>query len=344
MMKRAWFLVGVAMAAACPAAGHAEQRAIPIEAASDWQHAQSKLVLPPEAAGLKRWRLDDSGKDELDVAAGYQAPDDSHFATVYIYRPQITDAGLWFDRAKSVIRSIPAYRADAVGTEAISRMALTPSGPERGFRMVRPVDHEGNKSTGLAVLPIGGWIVKIRMTGKMDTAGMEQRLTAFVQALGWPAVDAGAPLPAFIEPCTGKLKFAKAKLTKPDMAQALIGGMLQMAASSKRAEAVDAPAAPLCLEEDAGIPYGVYRRGGATDGYILALTDAGRVVTVSPADDLDGKKDMYRPAYLDLGSSETFPNFKGLPSPKLVMETLPKTPVVSSVKVGSTTISVNSSK
>lgn len=122
-----------------------------------------------------------------------------------------------------------------------------------------------------------------------------------------------------------------------------MGGVMQMAASIKGAEAPKAPAAPLCREEDAGINYGVYRRVGTTDAYLLALTDAGRILSVTPTEDVNGNKNMFRAAYLDLGTSETFPNFKGFPSPKLLMETLPKAPVISSVKVGSTTINIGSS-
>lgn len=333
-------LGAVLITAACPSLSIAQQRTVDASAKAEWRHAQTGIVLPPSADGLPRRHVLDSGKDELDVSAAYQA-DDTIFATVYIYRPQISDAGMWFDRARSIIRTMPQYRAEASGQEVIGRLRPTVSAPEVGLRMVRAVNFDGNKSTGLATVPVGDWIVKIRMTGKISMDELDRRLTAFVQTIGWPEMVASPSPPQMLEPCSDTLKFGKAKLTKPDMAQAMLSGLILGVASSKKREA---PSAPLCREVDAGIPYGVYRRVGEQDAYFLALNDAGRVVSITPAFNLKESKGEFQATLLDLDRSDVFPNFKGFPSPKTVMELLPKAQVVSSSKLGSSQINVTAPK
>lgn len=68
--------------------------------------------------------------------------------------------------------------------------------------------------------------------------------------------------------------------------------------------------------------YGVYRSSASTGGYVMALYDAGRVISVYPS--LMGQADKsgtYAVSLEDVdGTTSVFPSFTALPSPKQVWD------------------------
>ena len=320
------------------AAAHSAPRSLGVPADKGWQHAQTGLILSSRIAGLARTELQDSGTDELDVSAQYEAEDRSTIATVYLYRPQVADAALWFDRARSTIERNDAYEIQAGAAAPPRTFALPGSGVRSGMSVAYPFSLGDLRSTALALAPLGEWIVKVRMSSRaLSPAELAAKVESFVGAIRWPDDRSEAKPAAFIADCATRLTYRKAKLVEPSMGQAVLGSLLTIAADSKE------PDVPVtyCREADEGTRYSVYRPVGSDDRYLLAVGDAGRAVRIVPSISLDGSKPDYSATFLDLGTTFIYPSFDRLPSPKQVMEALPDMEPISSVKVGTSDVSVN---
>jgi hypothetical protein len=54
---------------------------------------------------MSRTALTDATQTEHDVAAQYDTPDKSNFATIYLFRPATADVSLWFDRSQTALET-----------------------------------------------------------------------------------------------------------------------------------------------------------------------------------------------------------------------------------------------
>lgn len=332
-------LLVVAPLLLCSAAfAQSSPRPLNVPADKAWQHAETELILSSQIAGLARTSLQDAGTGELDVSAQYEAEDRSTIATVYIYRPQIPDVPLWFDRARSTIERNDVYRISTGGAVPPRTFALPGSAVSSGLSAAYPFSFEGFRSTALAVAPLDQWIVKVRMSSRTLSPGdLTAKVESFARAIRWPESRSAAAPAVPISDCPTNLTFRKAKLLKPSLGQALLGSLMTVAADGKEPETQ----VTYCREQDEGARYSAYRITGSDDRYLLAVGDAGRAVSIAPALSLDGGKPDYSVTFLDLGTTVIYPSFDRLPSPEQVMETLPDIDPVSSVNVGTSNVSMH---
>lgn len=162
------------------------------------------------------------------------------------------------------------------------------------------------------------------MSAKALTAvQLDARLQQVIAAIRWPtAVGTEAPAAAPVKVCMAPLTFGRAKLAKPDGADLLMSLMGSSLAAKNKAEAKSEPAVHTtwCRDGDARTEYGMYRSDGASSSYVLALYDAGRVVSVYPS--IMGqinKTGVYSVSLEDVdGTVSSFQSFTALPSPKQV--------------------------
>lgn len=101
-----WVMTAVALGLAMPAA--ARDLAVPTD--KGWKHAKTGLILMPQLAGMSRTALSDATQTEHDVAAQYDTPDKSVFATIYLFHPAIADVSLWFDRSQTALETRTSSR------------------------------------------------------------------------------------------------------------------------------------------------------------------------------------------------------------------------------------------
>jgi hypothetical protein len=295
-----------------------------------WMHAETGIVLQPQLAGLMRTALRDATQSERDVTAQFEAPDKSVVATIYVFRPAIANVGMWFDRSRTALEDRSTFKntapatADPVafaagGLSSLSSLRQVYSSPDGSFR-----------STALAIVSIGQWIVGVRMSATTLNAGeLDGRLLQVVSAIKWPDTSATPSFAATpIKACATPIAFRNAKQMKPsgsDMLMSLIGGSIaaKQEAGQKNSPA---PVPTWCRNGEASTEYGVYRSDGSPKGYVLALYDAGRVVSVYPS--LMGQIDdtgTYSVSLEDVdGTVSTFPAFSALPDPKQVWELIKK--------------------
>jgi len=315
-MKRAMMIL--ALAAAAPLAA----RDLPVPADKGWQHAQTGLVLLPQLAGLPRRALTDATASEHDVTAQFEAPDGSVSATVYIFHPAIPDVALWFDRARTAVESRNLFRDAAPASADPVAFAAPGATAASSLRQVYANAGGAYRSTALAVIPVGEWIVSIRMSAKTLTADrLDAQVQQAIASIRWPRPGGGVALAATpIRACATPLTFAKAKpvqATGTDMILALLGSRIAAQAKADPATPPQ-PARTWCRDGDGRLEYGVYRDGGA--GYEMAIYDAGRSVSVHPSvmGQID-KSGTYSVSLTDVdGTVSTFPTFDALPSPKQV--------------------------
>jgi hypothetical protein len=307
--------VGTAGAAAAQSA----PRDLAVPADKSWQHAHTGMILPPRVAGLTRSALRDSGTDELDVAAAYDAPG-GVTATVYIYKSIIADASLWFDRADAAIR---LRNPNAVAAGGPVPFAFPGAAANSGLRMAYQVGSPGPRSTAVAITSVGGWLVKVRISASsLERAEVDEKLSAILGGLRWPKEENPARAAAPIQSCAAPLVTKKAKLVKEDMGQTLVNLISGAVVAEGGA---DKPMPVYCREPGPAGAHAVYRPNGSADSYIVALGDAGIALNVGPALDImeigSGRKSYSVVLYGRNGTS-ALPSFNRLPPPEQAIATL----------------------
>lgn len=253
------------------------------EAGKPFRHANSGIDLPATLDGIARTAVRQIGTQELDIVAAYEQGDE--YISIYVTRLVAGSVPIWFDRARIGVEQ----RRSAFGIPAAvaGPVVFTPPGQTvaSGMAAAWSIEQRPLKGTLLAILPVGGWMMKLRYSSGTHGGGaLRERLPAVLAALALPPQAKPAPAAVELAACTTPLALkgnARPVRDKDARLQsALLGGLLAGLSQSADAE----PATPVTWCRDATpLPVGgVYRANGATDGYLIALSDAGRGISVSP--------------------------------------------------------------
>lgn len=304
------------LAFAQPALAQNPGRDLIVPANSAWQHAETQIILPPRVTGLTRSGLRDLGEGEMDVVVQYEGGADGVFATVYLFRTQSADVPLWFDRALTAITTRPEY-GFAGAAPAPTPFTRPGAAVASGLRATVDIAGAGLRSTGIAVAPLGPFLVKVRMSSAtLDRAALDERLSRFVEGLRWPAAVAGERAAAAILPCPEPLRLRNARLVRTEAADTLMDAISGVVV----AEREDRPPPPVyCREPGATLEYGVYRPNRSRDSYLIALNDAGIALSVDEAVLAallgQGGGRRYVMTLLGRDSTSVLPSFNRLPPP-----------------------------
>jgi hypothetical protein len=217
----------------------------------------------------------------------------------------------------------PNYKRADASPPAVT--AFTPPKASRasGLRTSVALVPTPLRSTALAVAPVGGWLVKVRMSSEsLDAAALDARLGAFIDDLRWPAEAKAPKAAAPIAPCATPLRFKKAKIVHDDLAQVLInsvtGGLALEAAEDSGPQTV------YCREPGLAPERAVYRPSEAANSYAVAMDDAGTILQLAPALTIKGigsggKVSM---TLMHRQTSDMLPSFNRLPSPDQALNVL----------------------
>ncbi|MDG2535693.1 hypothetical protein P6144_18675 [Sphingomonas sp. HITSZ_GF] len=334
--------LALAAGAILPAAAQSQAQ-INVPANVSWLHEGSGLILRSKIAGMPRGTIQDSTRVGLDMMVQY-AEGEETAVTLYIYRPALMSVPLWFDRSETQILS----RLDVFGT-------VTPAGPARAFagpkaatasalRRVYVPGKGPNKSTGLAIIPLGEWLVAVRVSSQsLDPAALDARIDAVIAGIVWPDKIAESPAAVPVAACADALAYdSHAKSMKPDAGQSLLGALIiGVADAGKDKDGKPVPPPLYCREGAATRQYAVYRAAGDTkNSYTLALGDAGRVVTVWPGVSTEKKDVGYQVSFGDLDRRLVYPNFDKLPEPQALIQAVSQLRPVSAVARGSKNVQI----
>jgi len=283
----------LACSALAPNAQAQQSSVLDVPASKKWQHAQTGLIVPQAPGGLPRTEITSLGEGELDMAVQFGDVNKTQ-ATLYLFRPALMSVPVWFDRVETQILQRDAY-GTAAPTDTPSGFAVPGGTVTSALRRFYKPSKPPYAATGVAVLPLGEWLVVVRISSvEQAPAQLDATLSALIAGLGWPTraanvVEAPAAVP--VQACTTALAYdKKAKMRKPDMAAGLMGSLLIAALADKgkddkasKAEPEEEAPALLCREGSGSLALGVYHAETQNpDGYIIALGDAGRTVSVYP--------------------------------------------------------------
>ncbi|NIJ21763.1 hypothetical protein FHS95_003474 [Sphingomonas naasensis] len=328
-----------------PLAAQAQSTTIQVPAAKKWKHVGTGVIVPQALAGLPRTGITDSTAGEFDVSIQFGNPESTQL-TIYLFRPALASVPVWFDRAETQILDRDIFGHAAPVSDPI---AFAPPGTTTAsaLRRVYVPEKRTFTATGAAMVPLGEWLVAARLSStSLDPAALDAKLLEALAALGWPAPVAGAApdaIAAPIQPCTTPAGFsAKAKVKKPDMGAALLGALLANAADDPdiKKTPVEGPQG-LCREGKPGAETATYRTLGDGKGYVIALGDAGRTISVYPEFVLDKGEPGYAVTFNDLATSYVYPSFDRLPEPGKAFEMVRKSRPISSSTRGSKALTIH---
>lgn len=325
--------VRVAIALALLMPQPAAARDLEVPPGKGWKHAETGVILMAQLADLPRTKLTDATQSEHDVVAQYEAPDDSVTATIYIYHPAIADVSLWFDRSRMAIETRRIFRDAAPASADPVSFAVGGATAASSLRQTYANAGGPYRSTSLAVVPVGDWIVTVRLSAKTLTADqLDARLLQIMTTIRWPAPGSTLPTVVPIRACATTTRFTKAKFAKAsgaDVLMTLLGATLGSGAKASTAAKVETKPEQRklwCRDGEPTLEYGVYRTNDDRAGYTLALYDAGRAITVYPS--IMGQADnsgAYAVTLTDVdGTVSTYPNFTSMPAPKQAWDLIAK--------------------
>lgn len=314
-----------ALVLSIPAIAQTAPPILPADANKPFRHANSGLTFPVALIGLPRSDGHEYVKPELDVAFRYVAPDGAEELTVYAYRATAGSPAIWFDAA---IRSIEQRQAFGRKTRIERPIGFAPPGQSvaSGFKAAWTLSNGPLRSTALAIVPMGEWLVKLRYSSRAyEGASLMTRLDAAILELGWPTVPAASAAEPITE-CSTPLKLGGvSKPVKTDGAAALIDAM--MALDREKVVKPDAPkAAPVswCRDSTVVAPVPIYRPNGTSDAYLGSLSDSGQAVWVRPS--LAGLIPKNKPSWVvsivRAGETINYPGRDRLPPPTQLGEIL----------------------
>jgi hypothetical protein len=297
------------------------QRALEIDTAKGYSHPYSDFRMPGTLLGMPMTKLNDLSTNQTDVSAMYN--DGGDMVSVYIYRLASGALPVWFDRAVWAIET----RAEMFGRpeRLPGAAAFVPPGQQTasGLTATWKSTKAPYRSTGLALIQMGEWMVKIRYSSqRLDAPQMAARVREIVQGLGWPRNIPAAPAAYEVAPCKTRLQ-----LTGTAMPLKLDSSVYSAAAIAGAAEAekpeLGAPAPKLwCRDQTELTAGGVYRGDEEPDGYLIALSDAGRGLRVQPSAALKmlNQGPGWSLQFVDLWRTIVYPSLDGMPSPEQAID------------------------
>lgn len=304
------------------------------DVAAPWLHAGSGISVPPRIGSFTRGTIQQNGEQQLDVVAGYNAPDTGTTLTLYIFRAWQPTAPVWFNQIDAVMHSEgTAQRLGGTLDAGPIISAFAPPGQKRKTALRSAYAVTGNriKSSGSAVIPAGDWLVTIRMSSaNLDKAGVDAALAEAVAALSIPSPKREVEPAVPITPCAAAMPLKPAKRAKADMTDSLFGGLMSGLATSEEAKPEDGKQAeetkPIvwCRDSSSTSVYGVYRDTAGDDaGYFMALGDAGLAADVSPSlAGLISKKKRIAVSLHMLDRNFSFAPFTDVPTPVQVFDVI----------------------
>lgn len=302
------------------------QTEISVPDTASWQHARSEIILPSKMAGLKRVKISDNSKSELDVTVQYEGAD--AVGTVYLYRPYWNDVGVWFDRSEQGVLANKGL-GNVVALENAATSFARPSGTvASGLYRIYTASGDKYKTTALAIFPVGHWFVKLRYsTSNSDLAIAKAKLMDMVAKVRVPVTASEGAAPQSIPMCATPIKWKKAKVIKPDLVSALVTGTTFTELMKLRtADFLDLPNA--CRDGAPTELYTLYRDAKDDNNIVMVAGDSGYSVQVLEA--LLSSKEYWAIAS-DLSQHALLPTFTKMPAPELLFKVVASGQTVASI-------------
>ncbi len=306
-------------------AAGAEEMEVP--ASEGYLHEYSGVVLEPEVAGFKRYRINRYRSDN-DVSATYDDEASGTFLTVYLTRVGTADPYLWFHRVLGVItqqEGFEPFMAPGVQPEFFTAPGFArPS----GVRVSYATRGSDLRSSGVAMMVYGDILIKVRASSEeFDRTQVDRVIDDFIGQLDLPEPKGNEPVAYLVEPCIEKLSYSDdAVQSEPTGAQAIATAMMALNEIVLDEEQEPIPnKVQYCFDGKSADGMSIYRPDNSTTGYLISYDDTGRALIVggggaSLLSALGSKKNKGSyPIFHQLpDETEIYASYDKLPSPEIV--------------------------
>ncbi len=246
-------------------------------------HANSKINVPATLIGFERSKGMELVGPELDVAFVYAPASGGEELSIYIYRATAGVPAIWFDRAVDSLEARPAFKNR---TRLSMPVPFVPPGQSAasGLRAAWTINNSPIRSTALAIVPMGEWLVKFRYSSEHLEAGpLMQRLDQAIAGLGWPTQVPPAGAAVEVVDCTAPLTLRGTARPTKVAGSALVDGLIAASQRDIEAKVAEArPPAAWCRDKQVQSPVPIYRPVGTDDRYLGTLSDSARAVWTMP--------------------------------------------------------------
>lgn len=277
-------LAGIA-AAQMPAAA---QQALPLKPGKAWKHKHSGITVPATLAGTPREQGMAYAPDDLDVGLSFVVGNAAESLTFYVFRNTNGAVPVWFAQAQWGIENRDTFGHPAI---VVAPEAFIPPGQTAasGLKAIYQPKGGNYRSTGVMLLPVGDWYVKIRASSQTRSpAELGAWMDAAPAQIEWPRKIADGPLATPVTDCAAPLAFpVEAKDAPKDGAADLMSGFLGMAVAQGKAKPTPESVAMLanarwCRDSSQGGNAAAYRRDEDAARYLIAVGDNGNGIWVGP--------------------------------------------------------------
>lgn len=269
------------------AAPAAAQQPLPLKPGKIWKHRHSGIAVPATLAGTPRDGGTAYAPDDLDVSLSFTTDEIGESLTIYIFRNTNGGVPVWFAQAQWGIEHRNTYGEPTV---AIAPEAFVPPGQAAasGLRAVYEPGNSRYRSTGLMLLPVGDWYVKVRASSQTRSpTELAAWMDTALAGIQWPkGIAASGPARPVIA-CDAPLRFEDKSNDAHEGIRTEAIGLAIMAIASdgdviKERQAVNGPD-QWCRDSRLNDNIGVYRPDAATTRYLLAYGDNGNGLWAGPS-------------------------------------------------------------
>lgn len=307
------FVVAACIGIFCtPVAGWA-QSTIDVPKDARWQHARSGLIIPTKVGDLPRTSIADYSQSELNVIVQFE--NNEAQATLYIYRPHWPNVSAWFERSEKLLVTDKTVARPIPETPTARAFARPGGQVPSGLRRLYTFQHGTYTTSGLAIVPYSGWLLKIRYSSKSpDKEEADMFIDKILIATKFPqtADEGNAVQP--IAPCAQPSKWKKTKQIREDMVSAMLSGTTFVAAMEQNTSPPK-DTSMFCREPVESDYYTIYRDTTARMKYWMVALDAGltaQLLEVKPI--AGGSKQFWSIVSMD-GRHDLSPALASLPQP-----------------------------
>lgn len=310
------------------AAAQSGPRTQGVPADDAWRHAETRMTLPARAGTLTRIDIRNPSPDGLEFVASYANSDEGMTAVVHAYRTMVPNVPVWFDSALATI--VPSQVEAA--PPAVTSFARPGASAASGLRAATAGNGQGMQSSAIAIAPLGSWLVEIRLdSARLDPAALDERLSAFIATLGWPAQTGTAGTAIPVEPCPAPLRLPAARRLNSGSHDVVAywAGWTVLAGRDA------GPPRVYCREPGATIRSGVYRLDGTADSYLIPIAN-GIALAAGEETDLaalmgERRRRRYSVTLVERTSMIGHSSFSRLPPPEQALAAFLAAPSILSV-------------
>lgn len=325
-------MIAIVMMLTATAQGDAAQD-LKTKAGKPWAHKDSGFAFPAaNGAFVRRGMTDISDGKRIDVSATYDDPATGSVATLYLYRPAMPDASLWFDISNWFLQRNDRF-GEIKPDGGPTAFQIAPTAGSAALRQSYAISATG-RSTGVAIVPVGPWLIKLRVTSAaLEPAVLDQMMRDFLTAMPWPKKMSTAPDGLPIAVCSTSLGTERAEQIKQEPGAILIGAMMASMAKEDADKGTSEALPRLCRDDSqTRFSYPLYQLDEGQTGYVMPIGDNGTLLSVRSdptsgaissklaGDKSEKARPFYRVTVMTPEKWEQYPAFAQLPPPDQAAE------------------------